>query len=80
MYISFHHVVYLKYIHFYLKYKIRKYRLRQRKFGSYKFKSRARGRIWIMELFGLGLKRKNGRFAEDIHTPNRILFRTIALI
>lgn len=57
-----------------------KYGLRQRKFGSYEFKNRAGGRIWIVELFVLGLERKNGRCAEDIHIPNRILFRTIAFI
>lgn len=47
-----------------------KYRLRQGKFGSYKREGRAAGRIWIIELFGLGLEGKNERFAEDIHIPN----------
>lgn len=28
------------------------------------------GVIWMMELFGLELEGKKGRFAEDIHIPN----------
>lgn len=46
------------------------YILRQGKFVSYKFGSRAAGRTWIMELFGLGFDGKNGRLAEDIHITN----------
>lgn len=47
-----------------------KYRLRHGKFGNYKLRSRAAGIIWIMELSGLGLEGKDGRFAEDIHILN----------
>lgn len=32
--------------------------------------SRAKGKICIMEFFGLELEDKNGRFAEDIHITN----------